>query len=660
MSQAVKKVITLTPRANKVIATRHIELLTGSADTPVCARMLHPGDGSARKLSGTIEDLWPTILDAQAKGFDAYVVVSEGGQRGEDITQIRAVFVDADGIPIPKTWHLEPSFLVVRDATHWHAYWLTDDVTVAQFSEVQKRLAARYSTDPAVHDISRVMRLAGTLHQKAEPILVTLEERDGRDEVNGLYVSRQLTEGLPPAPVKTAPVTTAPDVELDLPGNVRRAITHVKSLPAVTIGQRSDDACYKAACVMKDMAVSPQKANELLMEHFKCEPKDPAWVAAKVDSAYRNGQNAPGVYAARPASQVFAGAVAKLGGTSSRLISRAASEIEPERIEWVWKNRFPRGKLSLLAGDGGLGKTTALLDIAARVSRGREWPCSEGDAPCGSVIYFSAEDDAADTLVPRLMAAGADRSKIHIVEAVRDEDGDGNRTFHLHADLNELERLIEQLGDVVLVIFDPISSYFGKTDTYRNTEVRGVLEPVVKMAARRDLAIVGNTHLAKGAKGRANMRVLDSVAMTAAVRSVYMVIEDANDPKRRLFLPSKGNLGPPVEGLSFTVVSKTVSVAKQITGSFVVWDSETVVTTADEALGAMEEKTRTPTAVDEAVAFLRDHLAEGPKPSAEVYDAGRACGHSLKTLRRAHERLGIVPGKRGMDGGWTMRLPDKG
>ena len=113
----------------------------------------------------------------------------------------------------------------------------------------------------------------------------------------------------------------------------------------------------------------------------------------------------------------------------------------------------------------------------------------------------------------------------------------------LQADLALLEAKIKELGDVVLVIFDPISSYFGKTDTYRNTEVRAALEPIVDMAGSHDVVVIGNTHLAKERRGSATARVLDSVAMTATVRAVYMVIEDANEPDRRSFVPSRRNWG---------------------------------------------------------------------------------------------------------------------
>ena len=100
--------------------------------------------------------------------------------------------------------------------------------------------------------------------------------------------------------------------------------------------------------------------------------------------------------------------------------------------------------------------------IAATVSRGGDWPCDEGQSPCGSVIVLSAEDDAADTIVPRLIAADADCSKVHIVSAVHQEDDKAHRSFNLQLDLAELEKEITRLGDALLVIIDPITSYLGR------------------------------------------------------------------------------------------------------------------------------------------------------------------------------------------------------
>src|ERR1700724_2073916 len=136
-------------------------------------------------------------------------------------------------------------------------------------------------------------------------------------------------------------------------------------------------------------------------------------------------------------------------GQRAHLMSRCAANIQPKRIEYLWPGRIARGKHTAIAGEPGDGKSQLSVYIAATVSRGGEWPCSEGRAPIDNVIILNAEDGADDTVVPRLIAAGADLNRIHIVSAVLPEDGKGRRSFNLQADLALLEQKIAEIGDVV-------------------------------------------------------------------------------------------------------------------------------------------------------------------------------------------------------------------
>lgn len=357
------------------------------------------------------------------------------------------------------------------------------------------------------------------------------------------------------------------------------------------------------------------------------------------------------------AEQEFADVLGNSATGKPRLVSQRCADVQMKCIAWHWPQRLPRGMCSLLAGHGGLGKSTVLLDIAARTTLGARWPDSSAAAKAGSVIYFATEDPAEQVLKPRFVAAGGDPNKLHFATSVLSEDG--RRTFNLKNDLALLEELMTEIGDVRLLIFDPISAYFGQADTWRNTEVRAALEPIGEMAARRDLTVIGNTHLTKGSKGAANARVLDSVAMTAVARSVYMVIEDADEPNRRLFIPSKNNLGRQVEGLSFTIDAKTVDTQFGIEGSYVIW-GDRVTATADEALAAVDDKGRKPSKVAAAADWLSFFLAEGAKPVAELMAAGLASNHSQRTLERAKEKLGIRPRKIGPGEGWIWELPQSG
>lgn len=230
----------------------------------------------------------------------------------------------------------------------------------------------------------------------------------------------------------------------------------------------------------------------------------------------------------------------------SALITCRASDVTPEKIEWIWPGRIACGKHTTIAGDPGTGKSQVMISIIAAVTTGGKLPCSEGYAPLGSVIILAAEDGVADTIVPRLLAAGANVERVHIVTAVR--VGNGTRTFNLQADLKMLEQKIGDVGDVGLVCIDPISSYLGKVDSHKNAELRAVLEPVGRMAEDARVGILSVTHFSKGGAGastKALYRFIGSIAFTAAPRAAFVVVEDPDDKDRRLFLHGKNNLAKP-------------------------------------------------------------------------------------------------------------------
>jgi putative DNA primase/helicase len=337
------------------------------------------------------------------------------------------------------------------------------------------------------------------------------------------------------------------------------------------------------------------------------------------------------------------------------LITQCAADVAPEPVEWLWPGRVALGKLALIAGEAGLGKSQISIAMAATVSTGGEWPCDGGRAPQGKVIIFSAEDGAGDTVVPRLMAAGADRERVELVSAVRDDNN--RRTFDLSADLALLEQRISQINDVRLIIIDPISSYLGsKVDSHVNAAVRGVLEPVSEMAARLRIAIVAITHPPKGTGTTAINRFIGSIAFVAAARAAFMVTRDADDETRRLFLPVKNNLAPFAKGLAFRLEQRLVGeVGQEIVASSVVWETEPVTVTADQALQAADERGGGGGAGADAEEFLRDALAGGAMTVVDLKSDANEAGLSWA------DRLGIVAEREsyGRDGGgrWTWAMP---
>jgi putative DNA primase/helicase len=277
-----------------------------------------------------------------------------------------------------------------------------------------------------------------------------------------------------------------------------------------------------------------------------------------------------------------------------------------------------------------------------------------------------AEDDVYDTIRPRLDAAGADVGRVYQISAVRQEDGNGHRTFNLQADLTLLEQAILSIGDVRLVIIDPVSSYMGKVDSHKNADVRGALAPLGEMAGRLRTAVVSITHFSKGASQSAINSFIGSIAFIAAARAAFIVTRDpdSDDPARRLFVQAKNNLAADNGGLAFRVEQRMVS--DDILASAISWEGEKITRTADEILAASREANATPE-IAEAEDFLRDFLGSGPRPATEVDAEAKGFGLSRATVRRAQKSLGIKPYRRaesgdglGKFGRWYWELPGAG
>ena len=327
-------------------------------------------------------------------------------------------------------------------------------------------------------------------------------------------------------------------------------------------------------------------------------------------------------------------------GATAALVARCAAEISPERIEWLWPSRIARGKHTCIAGEPGTGKSQLSIAIIAAVTTAGEWPCGEGHAPLGSAIILSAEDGASDTIVPRLLTAGADLSRVHVVSAVR--DANGRRALNLQHDLHLLEKKITEIGNAALVVVDPVSSYLGKTDSHKNSEVRGLLEPLSEMAERTRVAILSVTHFCKaGASNttKALHRFIGSIAFTGAPRAAFAVIEDAEHEGRRLFLHAKNNLARAPQGLAFRL--EQCLVGDGIVASRILWEAEPVAITANEALAADADGAETRTAKADAMEFLKAALAGGPVPATEVNRMAREHCLTPKAIRSARESLGV-------------------
>jgi len=325
--------------------------------------------------------------------------------------------------------------------------------------------------------------------------------------------------------------------------------------------------------------------------------------------------------------------------------SVCAADEEIEDYDWVWPGRFALKKIGLITGLPDEGKGVLLSDIIARVTRGTAWPCGEGNAPIGNVILLTAEDDIKDTVVPRLIAAGADLKRVTILKMMREAGKE--RMFSLVTDLPMLRQKAIEIGDVKMIVIDPIAAYLGigKVDSFRATDVRAVLGPLKEFVEEQRLFLLGVMHFNKKMDvTNLLLRVSDSLAYTAAARHVYGIVND-EDNKRKLFVKGKNNIAPrEQQTLAFGFNAREVGTDKRtgnpISRPYIVWEDQPVDITATEALQALNDS-KSPSALDDAKHFIEMLLSDGPVNSKDVREAAKENGISNRTLDRARKALGI-------------------
>jgi hypothetical protein len=327
-------------------------------------------------------------------------------------------------------------------------------------------------------------------------------------------------------------------------------------------------------------------------------------------------------------------------------------DVQPETVDWLWYQRIAIGKLTLIVGDPGQGKSFLTLDIAARVSRGAAWPDNAWEPqPAGDVILLTAEDDLGDTIRPRLDALEADVNRIIAIKGAKFEDAE--RMVNLSTDLQSIRKVAGEANGPRLLVIDPVSAYLGKIDSHNNAEVRGVLAPLAELASELRIAVVAVSHLRKG-EGAAMYRTMGSLAFIAAARSAWVVARDETDQRRRLLLPIKSNIAPDVGGLAFTIEPHGLNDAP-----VVCWEREPVSVAADDAIGhGRRKRGPAPTERMQVAEWLRSRLADGPQSKAEVIVSGEGYGFTQRTIERAFREIGGVSNASGFPPAatWSVNL----
>lgn len=330
---------------------------------------------------------------------------------------------------------------------------------------------------------------------------------------------------------------------------------------------------------------------------------------------------------------------------------RCASDIKPQAITWLWDGWLPASKLTILAGAGGTGKTNLALGLAAIITAGGRWPDGTICKTVNNILIWSGEDAADDTLVPRLVASGAEKGRCFFIEGVQENGCSG--AFDPAQHIGELHEEVMKIGGVSLLIIDPIVSAVSG-DMHRANDVRRSLQAVVDFAQIHKCAVLGITHFAKGGAGKSPQdRVIGSQAFGALARMVLVAAKE-EDGERRVLARAKSNIAPDDGGISYSL--DLLDIGDGIVATHVVWNG-VLEGTAREILGEVEHNDDDETgAAKDAEQFLRDLLADGPKPTKQIKADADGAGYAWATIRRAQKSLGVKAYKNGMKGGWSWAL----
>jgi hypothetical protein len=586
----------------------------------------------------------------------------------DDIRRVHYLHVDADPGPdetpqtfkqrmLPMLEQFEPKPTVIVDSGNGlQALWLlkepvelTNPQVTADIEARNYALALAFGADPVTRNVDRLFRLPGTVNY---PDATKLKKGRVERRAKLLTFEESRSYGLAQFVAHEPPQEPAIENE----GNTNQLPAKLATLLHVK-GAGGYPSRHELVWAFLCGAIRAKVADKIIIDACL----DPAFAG---NGIYDHINEQGGQECAARQLQRAHEAVAKEqtkgkvnpGGDEEKrpLIARRMDQFERKELQWLWYPFIPLHMLTLLIGDKAIGKSSVAIDAASRVTNGALWPAFGEDpaerAPKGSVIILCKENDIARIIRPRLEAAGADLSRVHTLGYEVADDPEALEPLkQLKTTTKDLEQRIKEIGDVKLIVIDPITDYVGDIDTHRDGQVRRLLNPLGRLAARYDLAILYILHVNKKTDLPTRYRGLGSVAFRNVSQSTLVTAKDPDDPGQRYLCQDAANLCPETRSVSFRM--KTVRAYHKIE-----WGTEWEDVDVDQI---MDDK---PTPKKErAQKLLRESLSKGPVTVKELKTLAQQHGISWRTMNNAKVALGIESDKpEGVeDAGWKWELKTK-
>jgi len=320
-------------------------------------------------------------------------------------------------------------------------------------------------------------------------------------------------------------------------------------------------------------------------------------------------------------------------------------DIEVKEVRWLWPDRIPEGKITLMAGEGEIGKTFLTLDVIARLTTGRAHPDRPGEpTDACDCVFVTAEDGLDDTIKPRLLRMGADVKRVFTIGTGKLPNGKAS-PFTI-ADIDKLQAIMGKRPDIKLIVIDPIAAFLGRVDENKNAELRGLLGPLAEFASKYGVAIVAITHFGKNPSTKATARILGSVAYSNAARVTWCVIPDPEIEGRCLMLRVKNNLSPNKTGMAYSIADGAV-----------LWEPDPVNIRPNDVLA--NEKPANTTRKERVIEAIRKVLADGGLSSEDVIERCAAEGIGKNSVWSHKDEAGVVVIKDPFfQGKWRWRLAE--